>query len=96
MPAARKPRKHVINPSLKYNFRVKWDGRIVAGITKVSALRRTTEGRGIPDLGARYYAPHDARGLGTPGLRRNRGAVGVSEGSADRGVRHARTVGAGV
>jgi phage tail-like protein len=42
MPAARKPRKHV-DPYREYNFRVKWDGRIVAGITKVSALRRTTE-----------------------------------------------------
>jgi phage tail-like protein len=42
MPAARKPRKHV-NPYREYSFRVKWDGRIVAGITKVSALRRTTD-----------------------------------------------------
>ena len=42
MPAARKPRKHD-DPYRDYSFRVKWDGRIVAGITKVSALRRTTE-----------------------------------------------------
>jgi phage tail-like protein len=42
MPAARKPRKHV-DPYRDYSFRVKWDGRIVAGITRVSALRRTTE-----------------------------------------------------
>ena len=42
MPATRRPRKHV-DPYREYSFRVKWDGRIVAGITKVSALRRTTE-----------------------------------------------------
>jgi phage tail-like protein len=42
MPAARKPRKRV-DPYREYNFRVKWDGRIVAGITKVSALKRTTD-----------------------------------------------------
>lgn len=30
-------------PYKNYKFRVKWDGRYVAGVTKVSALRRTTE-----------------------------------------------------
>lgn len=31
------------NPYPNYKFRVKWDGRYVAGVSKVSALKRTTE-----------------------------------------------------
>lgn len=31
------------DPYLNYRFRVKWDGKFVAGISKVSALSRTTE-----------------------------------------------------
>lgn len=31
------------DPYKNFKFRVKWDGRYVAGISKVSALRRTTE-----------------------------------------------------
>jgi phage tail-like protein len=31
------------DPYKNFNFRVKWDGRYVAGISKVSALKRTTE-----------------------------------------------------
>jgi phage tail-like protein len=31
------------DPYKNYKFRVMWDGRYVAGISKVSALRRTTE-----------------------------------------------------
>ena len=31
------------DPYKSFKFRVKWDGRYVAGISKVSALRRTTE-----------------------------------------------------
>ena len=42
MPAAKKPRPHA-DPYRGYNFRVKWDGRLVAGITRVSALKRTTD-----------------------------------------------------
>ena len=34
---------HRFDPYQNYRFRVKWDGRYVAGITKVSSLRRTTE-----------------------------------------------------
>ncbi|MCG8421433.1 MAG: phage tail protein [Proteobacteria bacterium] len=30
-------------PYKNFKFRVKWDGRYVAGVTKVSALRRTTD-----------------------------------------------------
>jgi phage tail-like protein len=29
-------------PYLDFRFRVKWDGRYVAGVTKVSGLTRTT------------------------------------------------------
>lgn len=32
-----------VDPYKTFKFRVKWDGKIVAGISKVSALRRTTE-----------------------------------------------------
>jgi phage tail-like protein len=31
------------DPYKNFKFRVKWDGRYVAGISKISALRRTTE-----------------------------------------------------
>ena len=32
-----------LDPYKQFKFRVKWDGRIVAGVSKVSTLRRTTE-----------------------------------------------------
>jgi len=32
-----------IDPYKSFKFRVRWDGRVVAGISKVSSLRRTTE-----------------------------------------------------
>ena len=31
------------DPYKNFKFRIKWDGRYVAGVSKVSALRRTTE-----------------------------------------------------
>ncbi len=31
------------DPYKNYKFRVRWDGRIVAGVSKVSALKQTTE-----------------------------------------------------
>ena len=31
------------DPYKNFKFRVKWDGRYVAGISKVSSLKRTTE-----------------------------------------------------
>ena len=34
---------HRFDPYKDFKFRVKWDGRYVAGISRVSALRRTTE-----------------------------------------------------
>jgi phage tail-like protein len=32
-----------IDPYKTFKFRVKWDGQVVAGVSKVSALKRTTE-----------------------------------------------------
>jgi phage tail-like protein len=32
-----------VDPYKNFKFRVKWDGQIVAGVSKVSALKRTTE-----------------------------------------------------
>src|SRR5436309_2482096 len=32
-----------LDPYKNFKFRVRWDGRIVAGISKVGALKRTTE-----------------------------------------------------
>ena len=32
-----------VDPYKKFKFRVKWDGRYVAGVSKVGALKRTTE-----------------------------------------------------
>jgi phage tail-like protein len=34
---------HRFDPYKNFKFRVKWDGRYVAGVTKCSALKRTTE-----------------------------------------------------
>ena len=34
---------HRIDPYKSFKFRVKWDGKVVAGVSKVSALKRTTE-----------------------------------------------------
>jgi phage tail-like protein len=31
------------DPYKSFKFRVKWDGRYVAGVSKVSGLRRTTQ-----------------------------------------------------
>ena len=31
------------DPYKNFKFRVKWDGRYVAGVSKMSALKRTTE-----------------------------------------------------
>ena len=31
------------DPYKNFKFRVKWDGRVIAGVSKVSALKRTTE-----------------------------------------------------
>lgn len=34
---------HRVDPYKNFKFRVRWDGAVVAGISKVSALKRTTE-----------------------------------------------------
>jgi len=34
---------HRYDPYKNFKFRVKWDGRYVAGVSKISALKRTTE-----------------------------------------------------
>ena len=34
---------HRIDPYKNFKFHVKWDGKVVAGVSKVSALKRTTE-----------------------------------------------------
>jgi len=34
---------HRFDPYKNFKFRVKWDGRYVAGVSKMSALKRTTE-----------------------------------------------------
>jgi phage tail-like protein len=35
--------QHRFDPYKNFKFRVKWDGRYVAGVSKVGALKRTTE-----------------------------------------------------
>jgi phage tail-like protein len=42
MAKAKKPRRGS-DPYRNYTFRVKWDGRVVAGVSRVSGLKRTTE-----------------------------------------------------
>ena len=43
MPTPKKTREERFDPYRNYKFRVKWDGRLVAGITHVSGLKRVTE-----------------------------------------------------
>ena len=37
---------HRFDPYKNFKFKVKWDGKYVAGVSKVSALKRTTVGPG--------------------------------------------------
>ena len=55
------------DPYKNFKFRVKWDGRYVAGISKVSALKRTTEvvkhrEGGDPSQQPQVAGPHRVRG----------------------------------
>ena len=55
------------DPYKNFKFRVKWDGRYVAGISKVSALKRTTEvvkhrEGGDPSTSRKSPGPHRVRG----------------------------------
>ncbi|MEM1004843.1 MAG: phage tail protein [Pseudomonadota bacterium] len=43
---------HRLDPYKNFKFRVKWDGRFVAGVSKVSALKRTTEVLSLREGGA--------------------------------------------
>ena len=52
------------DPYKNFKFRVRWDGRVVAGVSKVSALRRTTEVvqyRSGTDLSVTLRAPGQTR-----------------------------------
>ena len=55
------------DPYKNFKFRVKWDGRYVAGVSKVSALKRTTEvvkhrEGGDPSTQPQVARPHRVRG----------------------------------
>ena len=32
-----------VDPYKKFKFRIKWDGKVVAGVSKISGLKKTTE-----------------------------------------------------
>jgi phage tail-like protein len=64
------------DPYKNFKFRVKWDGRYVAGVSKVSALRRTTE-----------VVPH--REGGDPStVRKSPGQVSYEAVTLERGITH--------
>lgn len=64
------------DPYKNFKFRVKWDGRYVAGVTKVGALTRTTE-------------PIEHREGGDPStVRVSPGQTKYSDISLERGVTH--------
>lgn len=64
------------DPYKTYKFRVKWDGRYVAGVSKVSALTRTTEA-----------VPH--RNGGDPSMQRSSpGQTTYTPITLERGVTH--------
>lgn len=67
---------HRHDPYKNFKFRVKWDGRYVAGISHISALRRTTE-----------VVEH--RDGGEPGLqRKSPGRTSFDPIRLERGVTH--------
>ena len=64
------------DPYRNFKFRVKWDGRYVAGISKVSALKRTTE-------------PVEHREGGDPSMsRKSPGRTKYEAVTLERGVTH--------
>lgn len=66
------------DPYRNFKFRVKWDGRYVAGISKVSALKRTTE-------------PVEHREGGDPSMsRKSPGRTKYEAVTLERGVTHDR------
>ena len=75
MPAAKKRPRHA-DPYRGYTFRVKWDGRLVAGITRVSALKRTTE------------VVEYREGANTGATRKLPGVTGFEPITLERGITH--------
>ena len=61
------------DPYKNFKFRVKWDGRYVAGISKVCALKRTHRSRQAP-RGRRSVAPAASR-RAAPNSRRSRSSA---------------------
>ena len=56
-----------LDPYKNFKFRLKWDGKYVAGVSKVSALKRTTEVIEFRDGGdlfgvTQIAGPHGVRG----------------------------------
>ena len=54
------------DPYKNFKFRVKWDGKYVAGVSKVGALKRTTEvvehrEGGDPEHRSQIARPHQVR-----------------------------------
>jgi phage tail-like protein len=69
-------RSQPLDPYKNYKFRVKWDGRYVAGVSRVGALRRTTE-----------VVKHSEGG--TPGTnRKSPGKTDYEAITFERGVTH--------
>lgn len=53
-----------VDPYKTYKFRVKWDGRFVAGVSKVGALKRSTEAvkhRSGGDSSSEYSSPGQSK-----------------------------------
>jgi len=63
-----------IDPYKNFKFRVIWDGRVVAGVSKISALKRTTE----------VVSHREGGDLSTP--RRSPGATSFEAITLERGV----------
>ena len=61
------------DPYKNFKFRVKWDGRYVAGVSKVSALKRTTEVVKHREGGDPSTQPQVARAA--PSTRRSRSSA---------------------
>ena len=54
------PQTNRFDPYRTFRFKVKWDGQYVAGLTKMGALKRTTEMVEFREAGENIYQPEAA------------------------------------
>ena len=76
------------DPYKNFKFRVKWDGRYVAGVSKVGALKRTTE---VVDVSQRWASSAMESPAASAGFARKRSAIRCSLGRSSGRMPRMRT-----